>query len=57
MVDISADTIEVDVVPRLTQEDAELVDAARAASQESVRAAERASRLSRQAVEQLRAQG
>jgi len=55
--DISADTIEVEVVPRLPQQDAELVDAARVASQEAVRAAERASRLSRQAVEQLRAQG
>jgi DNA-directed RNA polymerase specialized sigma subunit len=57
VIDISPDTIEVDVIPKLPQQDAELVDAARAASQEAARAAERASRLSRQAVEQLRSEG
>jgi DNA-directed RNA polymerase specialized sigma subunit len=41
-----------------TQEYADqLVDAVRAASQEAVRAAERASQLSRQAVERLRSEG
>jgi len=47
----------VDVTPKLPARDAELIDAARAASQEAARAAERASRLSRQAVERLRSEG
>lgn len=55
--DVAPDTIEVDVIPKLPQRDAELIDAARAASQEAARAAERASRLSRQAVQQLRSEG
>jgi|BarGraNGADG00212_1021973.scaffolds.fasta_scaffold03244_4 hypothetical protein len=50
-------TIVVDVTPKLPARDAELIDAARAASQEAARAAERASRLSRQAVERLRSEG
>jgi hypothetical protein len=55
--DVPPDSIEVDVSTKLPQRDAELIDAARAASQEATIAAERASRLSRQAVEQLRSQG
>lgn len=55
--DVAPHTIEVDVIPKLRPRDAELIDAARAASQEAIRAAERASRLSRQAVEQLRSEG
>ena len=57
VVDVAPDTIDVDVIPKLPQREAELIDAARAASQEAVRAAERASKLSRQAVEQLRSEG
>lgn len=57
MTGVPEDTIEVTVVPKLPQRDAELIDAVHAASQEAVRAAERASRLSRQAVEQLRSEG
>jgi len=50
-------TIVVEVTPKLPARDAELIDAARAASQEAAGAAVRASRLSRQAVEQLRSEG
>ena len=57
MAGIPEEAIEVTVIPRLAQRDAELIDAARTASQEAARAAERASRLSRQAVEQLRSEG
>jgi hypothetical protein len=57
LADIPEDTIEVDVIPKVSSADAELIDAVRAASIEAGRAAERASRLSRQAVEQLRAEG
>ncbi len=46
VVDVAPGTIDVEVIPQLAQRDAELVDAARAASQKAVRAAERASRLS-----------
>lgn len=54
---VPPDSIDVDVSTKLPQSDAELIDAVRAASQEATIAAERASRLSRQAVEQLRSQG
>ena len=54
---VPRDSIDVDVSTKLPQRDAELIDAVRAASQEATIAAERASRLSRQAVEQLRSQG
>ena len=47
----------VSVIPKLPPEDAELIDAARAASQEAVRAGERTSRLSQQVVELLRSEG
>jgi DNA-directed RNA polymerase specialized sigma24 family protein len=57
MAEVPKDTIEVDVIPKVPPADAELIDAARAASLEAGRAAERASRLSRQAVEQLRSEG
>ena len=55
--DVSPDAIEVDVIPRLPQAEADLIETARNASQEAAQAAERASRLSRQAVEQLRSEG
>jgi hypothetical protein len=55
--DVSPDTIEVVVIPKVPQADAELIEAARDASLEAASAAERASRLSRQVVEQLRAEG
>lgn len=55
--DVSPDAIEVDVIPKLPQAEADLIESARTASQEAARAAERASRLSRQAVEQLRSEG
>ena len=45
------------VIPQLAPRDAELIDAARHASQEAVRASEFASQLSRQAVAQLRSEG
>ncbi len=57
MLEVAPDTIEVTVIPKLTPEDAELIAAVRAASQEAVRAAERASQLSHRAVEQLRSEG
>lgn len=57
MADVPEDTIEVDVVPDLPQADAEVITAARDAAQEASMWAERASRLSRQAVELLRAEG
>ena len=57
MAGIPEEAIQVTVIPNLAQRDAELIDAARAASQEAVRAAERASQLSRQAVARLRAEG
>ena len=57
MAGIPEEAIEVTVIPKLPQEDSELIDAARTAAQEAVRAAERASRLSRKAVEQLRSEG
>jgi DNA-directed RNA polymerase specialized sigma24 family protein len=41
----------------LPQAEADLIDSARTASQEATQAAERASRLSRQAVERLRSEG
>ena len=56
-VDVSPETIEVTVIPQLAPRDAELIDAARHASQEAVRASEFASQLSRQAVAQLRSEG
>ncbi|HEY5180200.1 MAG TPA: hypothetical protein VIJ07_10590 [Dermatophilaceae bacterium] len=56
-VDVSPETIEVTVIPQLAPRDAELIDAARHASQEAVRASELASQLSRQAVAQLRSEG
>ncbi|HZX99503.1 MAG TPA: hypothetical protein VFE92_08455 [Dermatophilaceae bacterium] len=55
--DVSPDAIEVDVIPILPEAEADLIESARTASQEAARAAERASRLSRQAVEQLRSEG
>jgi len=55
--DVSPDAIEVDVIPMLPEAEADLIESARTASQEAARAAERASRLSRQAVEQLRSEG
>lgn len=55
--DIPRDSIQVDISTKLPPGDAELIDAVRAASQEATIATERASRLSRQAVEQLRSQG
>ena len=55
--DIPRDSIQVDISTKLPQGDAELINAVRAASQEATMATERASRLSRQAVEQLRSQG
>jgi len=55
--DVSHDAIEVDVIPILPEAEADLIESARTASQEAARAAERASRLSRQAVEQLRSEG
>ena len=57
MADVSPDAIEVDVIPILPEAEADLIESARTASQEAARAAERASRLSRQAVEQLRSEG
>ena len=57
VVDVSPETIEVTVIPQLAPRDAELIDAARHASQEAVRASELASQLSRQAVAQLRSEG
>jgi DNA-directed RNA polymerase specialized sigma subunit len=55
--DVSADTIEVNVIPNLPPRDAELIAAARQAAQAAARAAELASQLSRQAVAQLRSEG
>ena len=55
--DVPRNTIEVNVIPKLPPRDAELIDAARHASQEAARAAELASQLSRQAVAQLRSEG
>jgi hypothetical protein len=55
--DVLPNTIEVNVIPKLPPRDAELIDAARHASQEAARAAELASQLSRQAVAQLRSEG
>ena len=55
--DLSPDAIEVDVIPVLPEAEGDLIESARSASQEAARAAERASRLSRQAVEQLRSEG
>ena len=55
--DVPPNTIEVNVIPKLPPRDAELIDAARHASQEAARAAELASQLSRQAVAQLRSEG
>ena len=55
--DVSPDTIEVTVIPRLAQRDAELIDAARAAYEAAERAAERTQDLSLQAGEQLRSDG
>jgi len=55
--DVSPDAIEVDVIPILPEAEADLIESARTASQEAARAAERASRLSRQAVERLRSEG
>jgi len=55
--DLSPDAIEVDVIPILSEAEADLIESARTASQEAALAAERASRLSRQAVEQLRSEG
>ena len=57
MAEIPEDTIEVTVIPNLPHRDAELIDAARAASQDAIRAAELASQLSRQAVARLRSEG
>ena len=57
MAEIPEATIEVTVIPKLSQRDAELIDAVRAASQDAATAAELASKLSRQAVEQLRSEG
>jgi len=55
--DVSPDAIEVDVIPMLPEAEADLIESARTASQEAALAAERASRLSRQVVEQLRSEG
>ena len=55
--DVPPNTIEVSVIPKLPPRDAELIGAARHASQEAARAAELASQLSRQAVAQLRSEG
>lgn len=57
MAEIPEATIEVTVIPKLSQRDAELIDAVRASSQDAATAAELASKLSRQAVEQLRSEG
>lgn len=57
MAEIPEAAIEVAVVPKLSQADAELIDAVHAASQDAATAAEFASKLSRQAVEQLRSEG
>ena len=54
---VSPDAIGVDVIPVLPEAEADLIESARTASQEAAQAAERASRLSRQVVEQLRSEG
>jgi DNA-directed RNA polymerase specialized sigma24 family protein len=55
--DVSPDTVQVDVIPKLPPAETELIESARSASQEAAHAAERASKLSRQAVERLRSEG
>jgi hypothetical protein len=57
MAGIPEEAIEVTVIPNLPARDAELIDAARLASHEAAQAVERASRLSREAVGRLRAEG